>query len=241
MGRALQNMKTQTSTSSQERVLAVLQVIILRKSADLNEITNELQISRSSSYRAIQVLVNYGWVRPRSGDCAYVLSAHFVEKFGGRTLDAYTAECCLELVTDLLRKENLHSELALQDASGRLRVIESTSKESYIRGGACDVAQAIARIIHMVFEPREVANDSALLSASSRGKSLFLSGVHIHNSIACIAFKTEWSEVGIWSIWPVQKFSNSASHLVRTIGHLRRHEIFTLPDEIDFFYSGHEV
>ncbi len=244
------NIAQQPGVSSQERVLAVLQSIVSHGAANLATITDDLQIPRSSSHRAIQALIEFGWVRKRSGDQAYVPSAQFVNQMGLPADGAYTAEMLQKLMIDLREREYLHTELALPDTAGRMRVVESTCKEAYRRGEACDLARALGSIIPEVNaycrKIQEAATQSSLWSGYSEQRregetTLLRSGVHIVGNTACIPFKTSWSDVGVLSIWPVRNFSNSLSQLERIVAHLRKGEIFACPPEIGLFYTGEKA
>lgn len=237
----------QPGVSSQERVLAVLQSIVSHGSANLATITEELQIPRSSSHRAVQSLIEFGWVRKRSGDQAYVPSSQFLGQMGLPEDGAYTAEMFQNLMTDLREREYLHTEVALPDIAGRMRVIESTCKLAYQRGEACDLARALGSIIPEISTYCRRIHDAAAQNSlwltttevRPEGEGVLLrSGVHIVGSTASIPFKTSWSDVGILSIWPVRSFSNSLSQIERIVAHLRKGEVFTCPPEVGLFYTG---
>jgi len=248
VGKLQQNDQMQPGVSSQERVLAALQSVVSHGAATLTQITEELQIPRSSSHRAVQALIDFGWVSKRSGDQAYVLSGLFADQVGVSDFGMHTAESFRPVMTDLREREYLHSELALPDPAGRMRVIESTSKESYTRGEACKLARVVASTIPEIHEHcnsvREAARRLSSWAVPDREKEyktatpILSSGAHIVGNAACIPFKTEWSEIGVWTIWPVRNFSNSVTQMERIIGHLREGEVFELPKKIDLFYTG---
>lgn len=239
-----QNKQPVLGGGAQERVLAALRSIVSHGPISLAAITRELRIPRSSSHRAMQALIEFGWVRKRAGDQAYVLSAKFSEQMGQRNFATHTAEAFQELMGDLRDKEYLHSELVLPDSTGRLRVIESTWKKSYLRGEAGNVDELIWSPPPEMQAPHqeidEVGGHSrpALAGKSPSGLAILAPGIHIVGNGVCIPFKTDWLDVGIMSIWPVRNFSNSRPQIERVIEHLRNGEIFTPPKKIELFYTG---
>ncbi len=238
----------QPGVSSQERVLAALQSVVSRGAATLTQVTDELQIPRSSSHRAMQALIDFGWVSKRSGDQAYVLSCRFADQVGVSGFGMHAAESFRPVMADLREREYLHSEVALPDPAGRMRVIESTSKEAYARGEACKLARIVANTVPEIYEHcnsvQEAARRLSSWAVPSREKApvigtpISCSGAHIVGNAACISFRTERSEVGVWTIWPVRNFSNSVTQLERIVGHFRNDEVFDFPREIDLFYTG---
>lgn len=229
---------------AQERVLAALRSIVSHGPISLAAVTRELRIPRSSSHRAMQALIEFGWVRKRAGDQAYVLSAKFSEQIGQRDFATHTAEAFQELMGDLRDKEYLHSELALPDPAGRLRVIESTWKKSYFRGDAGSIDELMWSPPPEMRAPFQQADDAGDHSRSvpagenPSGLTVLAPGIHIVGNGVCIPFKTDWLDVGILSIWPVRNFSNSRPQIERIVRHLRNGEVFKAPEKIELFYTG---
>jgi hypothetical protein len=217
-------------------------VIAIRQPINLGEISSELGIPRSSSHRAVSALVDYGWVTKRTGDQAYVMSARFSDQFGTSENGLDAAANLRALMLELYSREYLYSELSVVDPQKGLSVVESTYKQSYKRGAACDEAQSLESMIDALEEPipsQSNTNHAAIqeehvtvLGAAAKY------GAYISNQTLCVLLKSPLSGVGVLSIWPVRKFSNSLSQIERVRDQLRGGQVFSMPQNIDLFYTG---
>jgi hypothetical protein len=181
-------------------------------------------------------------VAKRTGDQAYVMSAQFADQLGGLETGFDTAESLRGLMLELYSREYLYSELSVFDQNRGLTVVESTYKQSYKRGTACDEALSLGGIISELDDPLPMqSNENHAVSTDDRETLVGAAskcGAYLSNQTLCVLLNSPLSGVGVLSIWPVRKFSNSMSQMERVWDQLRSGAVFTMPQNIDLFYTG---
>lgn len=233
-------------TSSQERVLAVLNEIIREGAVGLSVLSTSLCFPRSSVHRALASLISFGWVRKRLGDGAYTLSANYLALTGKQYIVASAIEAVAPLLGDINAKEGIHADLALYSSDGALSVVESTSKQGYVdQKIPRNELFSFAASISLNEEEQEEFQRFWTCQDLPRPGDLW-KGVNFHNTepvfysnyTAMLPVRVNSVSKGAIRLRASDKISNSRQQVLRILDHLKQKSVYPYSPTVDLFFVG---
>lgn len=248
-----------TIPATQQRVLAVLDAVLIHGPVTLEQLTLLLPVSQSGIYRALQNLISIGWVQPAVLRKGFVINADFATRFGQCPPSFPYLGDGKYLKKTIQKFPNINLDIGMLTKMGLMYRVDTTQRTAF-RPHAVTITESIlARAAisalppknRMVFLRRYLAaapemereksrkpNFAKLFTFSSSGRIILAS-----TEIACaFAFTLENGDVGALHLRPKKLKVSQASDLRRaafailqaqTQKRLPNMEIHLTPHEIE--------